>query len=87
MFEQCDGNLAHERTASGGEYWCQRCDARCQCILIARVARDFRARILAGISAWCVEDPVISRSDIENVWDYAAGVRFTRLRIERGDFE
>jgi len=52
----------------------------------ARVAHEERARIVAGISAWCVDDPVISGADPNNVWDYAEGVRFTRLRIERGDF-
>ena len=87
MAQLCDGNLVHERTPSGGESWCQRCDARCQCILIARVARDFRSRILAGISAWCADDPVISFADPDDIWDYAHGVRFTRERIERGDFE
>ena len=86
MAEQCDGNPAHEATPSGGETWCQRCDVRCQCALIARVAHETRARIVSGISKWCVDDPVISRSDINQIWYYAHGVRYTRLRIERGDF-
>jgi hypothetical protein len=43
-------------------------------------------RIVAGISAWCADDPVISRADPNDAWHYARGVRFTRLRIERGDF-
>jgi hypothetical protein len=86
MFEQCDGDLSHEATACGGEKWCQRCDARCQCDLIARVALEERGRIVAGISKWCIDDPVISRADPSDCWDYAEGVRFTRLRIERGDF-
>ena len=86
MAEQCDGNLAHEQTPSGGETWCQRCDARCLCILIARVAHEERARIVAGIAKWCIEDSAISRADPNDFWDYAHGVRFTSLRIERGDF-
>jgi hypothetical protein len=51
-----------------------------------RVAHEERARIVAGINAWCVDDPVISRADPNDVWHYASGVRFTRQRIERGDF-
>ena len=51
-----------------------------------RVAHEERARIVDGIAQWCVDDPVISRADPDDVWDYAHGVRFTRLRIERGDF-
>ena len=86
MAEQCDGNLAHEVTPSGGESWCQRCDARCQCALIARVAHEERARIVAGIAKWCAEDSVISFADPDDIWDYAHGVLFTSLRIERGDF-
>jgi hypothetical protein len=59
---------------------CVLCDALRACE--ARVLD----RIVAGISAWCADDPVISRANPNDVWDYAAGVRFTRLRIERGDF-
>jgi hypothetical protein len=51
-----------------------------------RVTHEERARIVAGISAWCADDPVISRANPDDVWHYARGVRFTRLRIERGDF-
>jgi len=51
-----------------------------------RVAHEERARIVAGINAWCDDDPVISRADPNDVWHYASGVRFTRQRIERGDF-
>jgi len=60
------------------------CDELLDCE--ARVAHEERARIVAGISAWCVDDPVISGADPNDVWGYAEGVRFTRLRIERGDF-
>ena len=63
--------------------WCI-CDELRACE--ARVAHEERARIVAGISAWCADDPVISRADPNDVWHYAAGVRFTRQRIERGDF-
>jgi hypothetical protein len=66
------------------------CERSCICRQVARVEHrvkdEERARIVAGINAWCIDDPVISRADPNDVWHYAAGVRFTRQRIERGDF-
>ena len=58
MFEQCDGNLAHEATPSGGEEWCQRCDARCQCSLIAKVREETFAAAVQRVEAlpWTSEN-------------------------------
>ena len=61
--------------------------SECICDALRACEERVRDRIVAGIGAWCASDPVIKCADKGDPWDYAGGVLFTRLRIERGDFD